>query len=168
VDSTPKMSAKIAQIVLKNRQMTNMAFIYQMIAFENTVFYPKTVRFSISRLCLEIACQFRLSTELFWYCDLARSFKTEPLETVSFSFGITENTIGLFICSGSQLQSARRQGVFGYPKQSGTVSIGSVLKWRASPQCLRSTCRWTTHMFSNVLTVYHLVDERHNAGLPHF
>jgi hypothetical protein len=37
-------------------------------------------------------------------------------------------TIGLFICSGRQLPSARRQGVVGYPKQSATVSVGSVLK----------------------------------------
>jgi hypothetical protein len=34
----------------------------------------------------------------------------------------------LFICSGRQLPSARQQGVFAYPKQRATVSVGSVLK----------------------------------------
>jgi hypothetical protein len=34
---------------------------------------------------------------------------------------------GLFICSVRQVPSARRQCVFGYPKQSSTVSLGSVL-----------------------------------------
>jgi hypothetical protein len=43
----------------------------------------------------------------------------------------TLHLYGLFICSGSQLPSARRQGLFGYPKQSATVSVGSVLKWRS-------------------------------------
>jgi hypothetical protein len=45
------------------------------------------------RLCFEIARQYRLSTELYWQCDLASHFKTEPIETVSFSFGISENTV---------------------------------------------------------------------------
>jgi hypothetical protein len=38
----------------------------------------------------------------------------------------------LFIC----LSSARQQSVFAYPKQRATVLVGSVLKWRARPQCL--------------------------------
>jgi hypothetical protein len=40
----------------------------------------------------------------------------------------------LVACSSARedsLPSARRQGVFGCPKQSATVSVGSVLKWRA-------------------------------------
>jgi hypothetical protein len=41
-------------------------------------------------------------------------------------------TYVLFIyCKNDSLPAARRHGVFGYPKQSATVSIGSVLKWRA-------------------------------------
>jgi hypothetical protein len=44
-------------------------------------------------LCFEIARQFWLSTELCWQCDLARHFKTEPNETVVFSFGISENIV---------------------------------------------------------------------------
>jgi hypothetical protein len=32
------------------------------------------------------------------------------------------------------MPSARRHGVFGYPKQSATVSVGSVLKRRARPR----------------------------------
>jgi hypothetical protein len=47
-------------------------------------------------------------------------------------------TYVLFICSGRHLPSARQQCVFEYPKQRATVSVGSVLKWRARPQCLRS------------------------------
>jgi hypothetical protein len=42
---------------------------------------------------IEIARQFWLSTELCGQCDLARHFKTEPIETVVFSFGISENTV---------------------------------------------------------------------------
>jgi hypothetical protein len=38
-------------------------------------------------------------------------------------------------CS-SALPSARQQSVFAYPKQRATVLVGSVLKWRARPQCL--------------------------------
>jgi hypothetical protein len=65
-------------------------FIYQMIHCQQ---HLKTQCFwlsqnSISSLCFEIACQFRLSTELYWWCDLARHFKTEPIETAAFSFGI--------------------------------------------------------------------------------
>jgi hypothetical protein len=57
---------------------------------------------------------------------------------------------GLFICSEDSLPSARRHAVFGYPKQSATVSVGSVLNWRARPQCLRSkACQY-------------LADEQHN------
>jgi hypothetical protein len=40
----------------------------------------------------------------------------------------TQLTHVLFICSGRQLPSARQQGVFAYPKQRATVSVGSVLK----------------------------------------
>jgi hypothetical protein len=43
-----------------------------------------------------------------------------------------EETNVLFIC----LTSARQQSVFAYPKQRATVLVGSVLKWRARPQCL--------------------------------
>jgi hypothetical protein len=42
--------------------------------------------------------------------------------------------IGSVRSSSTQLppyQLARRDSVFGYPKQSATVSVGSVLKWRA-------------------------------------
>jgi hypothetical protein len=39
-------------------------------------------------------------------------------------------------CS-SALPSARQKSVFAYPKQRATVLVGSVLKWRARPQCLR-------------------------------
>jgi hypothetical protein len=60
------------------------------IAFENSVFtYPKRERYYISSLCFEIARQFNLSIEF----DLALHFKTEPIETVAFSFGISENTV---------------------------------------------------------------------------
>jgi hypothetical protein len=37
----------------------------------------------------------------------------------------------------SALPSALQKGVFVYPKQRATVLVGSVLKWRARPQCLR-------------------------------
>jgi hypothetical protein len=39
-------------------------------------------------------------------------------------------------CSSTEDESlplARRHGVFGYPKQSATVSVGSVWKWRERP-----------------------------------
>jgi hypothetical protein len=39
-------------------------------------------------------------------------------------------------CS-SALPSARQKSVIAYPKQRATVLVGSVLKWRARPQCLR-------------------------------
>jgi hypothetical protein len=62
--------------------------------WKHSVFaYPKRERNYNSRLCFEIARQFRLSTELCWQGDLARHFKTEPIETVVFSFGIGENTV---------------------------------------------------------------------------
>jgi hypothetical protein len=41
----------------------------------------------------------------------------------------------LLSCS-SALPSAREKSVFAYPKQRATVFVGSVLKWRARPQCL--------------------------------
>jgi hypothetical protein len=47
------------------------------------------------------------------------------------------------------LQLARRHGVFGYPKQSATVSVGSVLKWRA--RSWRHAVNWAEHV----------VDEHH-------
>jgi hypothetical protein len=42
----------------------------------------------------------------------------------------------LMSCS-SALPSARQKSVFACPKQRATLSVGSVLKWRARPQCLR-------------------------------
>jgi hypothetical protein len=57
-----------------------------------------------------------------------------------FGQGVLLMTCALFICSGRQLTSARRHGVFGYPKQSATVSVGSVLKWRARPQRRHAQC----------------------------
>jgi hypothetical protein len=42
----------------------------------------------------------------------------------------------LLSCS-SALPSARQKSVFSYPKQRATVLVGSGLKWRARPQCLR-------------------------------
>jgi hypothetical protein len=42
----------------------------------------------------------------------------------------------LMSCS-SALPSAFQKSVFAYPKQRATVLEGSVLKWRARPQCLR-------------------------------
>jgi hypothetical protein len=50
---------------------------------------------------------------------------------------ITQSIEWLMCCSSTQddsLPSARRHGVFGYPKQSASVSVGSVLKWRARPR----------------------------------
>jgi hypothetical protein len=49
------------------------------------------------------------------------------------------------------------KGVFEYLQQIGTVSVGSVLKWRARLQCLRSKgmsvpCRWTHIMLRDLLT----------------
>jgi hypothetical protein len=48
----------------------------------------------------------------------------------------------LFIYWGWQLPSDRRHGVFGYPKQSATVSVGSVLEWRAATKT-----RWRQVVF---------------------
>jgi hypothetical protein len=42
----------------------------------------------------------------------------------------------LMSCS-SALPSACQKSVFAYPKQRAKVLVGSVLKWRARPQCLR-------------------------------
>jgi hypothetical protein len=42
-----------------------------------------------------------------------------------------------FVSCSSALPSDRQQSVFDYPKQRDTVLVGSVLKWRARPQCLR-------------------------------
>jgi hypothetical protein len=47
------------------------------------------VQLYISSLRFKIARLFRLSTVLY----LARHFKTEPIETAVFSFGISENTV---------------------------------------------------------------------------
>jgi hypothetical protein len=84
------------QNTLQLRKTTHTPFIYQMIHCirKHSVFaYPKREGYYISRLCFEIARQFRLSTELYWSCDLACNFTTEPIETVMFSFGISENPV---------------------------------------------------------------------------
>jgi hypothetical protein len=45
----------------------------------------------------------------------------------------------LLACSSAREDSCHQlDGVFGYTKHSPMVSVGSVLKWRARPQCLRS------------------------------
>jgi hypothetical protein len=59
--------------------------------WKHSVFaYTKRERYYISILCFEIARQFRLSTVI---GHLARHFKKDPIETVAFSFGISENTV---------------------------------------------------------------------------
>jgi hypothetical protein len=92
---------------------------------------------------------------------LARHFKTDRTETVALCFGYAKTpcwradgsclpeqmnwTIesrknlgqSLMCCSSTEddsLPSARMHSIFGYPKQSATVSVGSVLKWRAKPR----------------------------------
>jgi hypothetical protein len=80
----------------------DISFIYQMIAvnyiWKHNVFaYPKREHYCFNRFCFEMARQITLSAELSWQPKLARYFKTEPTVIVPFSFGISENTVGLFI-----------------------------------------------------------------------
>jgi hypothetical protein len=85
----PGLSAVVVSNALLWRSSTKWYTVNTI--WKHSVFaYPKRERYYISRLCFEIARQFRLSTELYWQCDLARHFKTEPIETVVFSFGISE------------------------------------------------------------------------------
>jgi hypothetical protein len=68
-------------------------FFYTYVVKHSVFAYPKREQYYNSRLCFEIARQFWLSTELCWQWDLARHFKTEPIKTVVFSFGISENIV---------------------------------------------------------------------------
>jgi hypothetical protein len=78
--------------------------------WKHSVFaYPKRERYYNSRLCFEIARQFWLSTELCWQWDLARHFKTEPIETVVFSFGIGENIVFSNVIDSYHLVDERYQ-----------------------------------------------------------
>jgi hypothetical protein len=52
--------------------------------------YPKRVRYYISRLCFEIAGQFRLSTELYSIVWSGAPFQKQNL---AFSFGISKTTV---------------------------------------------------------------------------
>jgi hypothetical protein len=83
--------------------------------------------------------------DVFWciFYDFSKSKKTPFLRLRFYDLQRNGTIFGCILCvdlctyipsSSNQLkqsQLARRHGVFGYPKQSPTDSVGSVLKWRA-------------------------------------
>jgi hypothetical protein len=90
-----------------------------------------------------VALCFGYAKTLFWqrrHCGLARHFKTDPTKTVALCFGYAKT---LFWQTDGRADeqdislAKRRLSVFAYPKQRTMVSVGSVLKWCARPQCLR-------------------------------
>jgi hypothetical protein len=62
--------------------------------------------------------------------------------------GPSSNTLFIYSVETVSIGSKKR-GVFGYPKQNATVSVGSVWKWRARSRCQFSwkRCRWTPYKY---------------------
>jgi hypothetical protein len=103
-----------------------------------------------------VALCFGYAKTLFWrrrHCGLARHFKTDPTKTVSVldtrrhfadelmakQMNRTKVTPSLrrrHLSCSSVCHQLDSWSVLAYPKQRATVLVGSVLKWRARPQCL--------------------------------
>jgi hypothetical protein len=181
------------QFIYSNRNVSNIAFIYQMITanyiWKHLVFaYPK-----------------RNAT-----ISVVSVLKWSSVDSVIWR-AISKQRLLIYMSCSSALPSAHQKSVFAYPKQRATVLVGSVLKWRARPQCLRrqksvfaypkqratfsveSVLKWRARpqclrrrrdfvlqmnntivpfsfgisenkVFSNVIDSYHLVDERYIQG----
>jgi hypothetical protein len=151
----------IPDIRTANRLFIYMAFNWYKlsIAFENTVFslFPKENATVSQGSVLKWRARSHYVTInraqlTAWTCALF--LKREPTDIVAFSFGICENTVfsndidsvSFGRWTGYKSSQLTHHGAFsGIPKQNATVSLSSVLKWRARslrPRCLYNNVRY--------------------------
>jgi hypothetical protein len=93
----------------------------------------KTESYGISRICFEMT---RQATMPLLSEKCLRVSKTESYGLSRICFEMTRQATMPSSKAWLCLADEQHKSVFAYPKQRATVLVGSVLKWRARPQCL--------------------------------